>query len=473
MELGLGLTKIIPPLLYLGAIWVVILTLLWRIEIGIFFLVPLLPLQNILDAISTYPLGKDLVDVLYLALLVRWWFDWQKRKAEHKEDKSQWQTPMDKIVLLIVVWTFMTLCLGVLNLGDTPLFSSSNDRFITWKNYVMLPLLYLIIVNNIKDEKNIRILLLLMAFAMLFMGRNFYHNFSGRDTSHYSHELRGSGTFTYLGPNELAVFYAQNTIVIACLFLLDRQFWRKMLFLGATLFNIYAIAFLFSRGGYLATMAGLVFLGFVRERKILVVVALFLVFWRSVTPIAIQERIDMTKTEKGTDHSIEDRYLMWEQAAAIFLSNPITGMGFRSVPSLGIEASMQRNSLHNGYLEVAVEQGGIGILIYLIFYSRCIRYGWRLYKTAEDRFFKGLGLGYVGSVVAILAGNIAGSYWFYMNVSGFFWALTALVIRTLVIVGDKQPELQDQDEDPQKEDIRYRPPLPHQRPAYPVALEKS
>ena len=48
MELGLGLTKIIPLMVYLTGIAVLFITLFYKIEFGIYFLIPLLTQQSLL-----------------------------------------------------------------------------------------------------------------------------------------------------------------------------------------------------------------------------------------------------------------------------------------------------------------------------------------------------------------------------------------------------------------------------------------
>jgi O-antigen ligase len=292
------------------------------------------------------------------------------------------------------------------------------------------------VVNNIKDVKYINWILILMAFTMLFMDRNFYHNFQGKDTSHYSHELRVGATFSYLGPNETAVFYAQNTIIVVCILMADKNVWHKLLF-GLTVgFNYFCLMFLYSRGGYLATLVSLMFYGLIKNRFILIALTVVLLFWRTFIPISVQQRIDMSQTEKGTDHSIAARYEMWDQAIYAIQRNPITGVGYGGTPFLNITTDKDhyRKTLHNGHLELLLELGVVGAIIFAVFYGMCVHYGWRLFRTSTDPLLKGLGLGFIGSVLAVLAGNIAGSYLFYFNVSGFFWVNLGLVVRSLEIV---------------------------------------
>lgn len=71
MELELGLSKYAGFVIYVGAFVAMFLTLFRRIEYGIFFLVPFIPLQNVLDYTNDYPGGKDINDLMLLCLLIR------------------------------------------------------------------------------------------------------------------------------------------------------------------------------------------------------------------------------------------------------------------------------------------------------------------------------------------------------------------------------------------------------------------
>ena len=72
MELGLGLTSIIPLVVYLSGIAILFVTLFYRIEFGIYFLVPLLTQQTLLDYMGDYPGGKDFIDLFFFTLILKW-----------------------------------------------------------------------------------------------------------------------------------------------------------------------------------------------------------------------------------------------------------------------------------------------------------------------------------------------------------------------------------------------------------------
>ncbi len=436
MELGLGLTQIIPLIVYLVGIAVIFITVFYKIEFGIYFLVPLLTQQTLLEHLGDYPAGKDFVDLLFFALILKWILN----RQEFQKD-PEIRRPLTISVGAIIVWTFI----GLLILSHHFNFSLKyyNPNVLNWLTFLKLPLLYLITVNNVKDEKQIKIIIVLMAVSMLYMDRSFYNNFANKDRSSFSYSLRVGSTFSYLGPNETAVFYAQNSIIILSLFFFELHKRRRILFGVTAAFNYWCLMFLYSRGGYLAALVTFFFFGVMKERRFLLLLVLGLVFWQTFVPKSVQQRIQMSKQgESGIDTSLQARYDMWDQALQLIKENPIQGYGYNATNKLGIETegNKKRESLHNGYMQLLLDLGIIGVCIFLGFFYVCFRTGWRLFRIADDPFLKGFGLGFAGCVLAVLAGNVAGSYWFYLNVSAFYWVNLGLVVRGLEIAKESKAE---------------------------------
>jgi len=202
MELGLGLTNIIPPIVYFISVFVILLTLFYKIEVGIFFLVPLLPQQSLLQRIHELPLGKDFVDILVLALIIKWILS--KNKGE---EGFFVKTSFNLPILLIIIWTYIELWRGSFYLGVGAPISIRDPRFVVWKNFMLMPIIYFIVLNNVKNPKHIKILVLLMTLSILMMGLHFRDSFQWKDTSAYSDDLRLTGTFTYLSPNAIGSFF--------------------------------------------------------------------------------------------------------------------------------------------------------------------------------------------------------------------------------------------------------------------------
>jgi len=65
-----GLEQYVPLTLYIGAIVAFLLSLFWRPQAGLYFLIPLLPLQTIRYRILDFPLGNKLIDMLLLGVVL-------------------------------------------------------------------------------------------------------------------------------------------------------------------------------------------------------------------------------------------------------------------------------------------------------------------------------------------------------------------------------------------------------------------
>lgn len=430
LELGLGLTQFIPPILYLVSVVVVLITLFKRIEIGVYFLVFFLPIPNILEYTEKYPLGKDTTDILLIVLIIKWIID--TRKSQEKFVAS---TPFNLPLLLLILWTLVEFWHGANYLGQEIVLDLNEPRLKALKNFLFVPLIYLIIVNNIKHPTQIKVVVGIMIFAILLLDRNSYNIMQNQDLSNYSDNLKVIGKASALSGNSLAVFFAQYSIVLVALVWCLRHVWLKIALSVPALLSYYCTLFLFSRSGYLGLAIGLIYWGIVKSRILLIGIIISFISYQTILPNAVKQRIEMTRTEDGFDNTTQQRFAMWTLATDIISGNPILGAGFNFTQAYNIQIEDQGHiwhSFHNSFVQQAVETGLIGLGLYLWIFVLAMRQGWRLYQRSDDDFEKGLGLGLVGCVLACMAGNIGGSYWNMLNVMGFFWVLAALVNRCLL-----------------------------------------
>lgn len=425
--LGFGLTNYIPSVIYCLGIAVAILVIFYRLEIGILFLVFLLPLQNVLVRLHSFPFGKDFVDILLIAMVIGWLI-----RSIVKKEKFLEKTPFNLLLLLLILITYIGLWRGSSYLGFPAPISASDIRVQTWKNYMILPLIFFITVNNVKNLKQIKWLVLFMVLSMFLM--DYYTGNQIRWMSGLASRDKLNGTFVWLGPNEIAAFYATYTFVLLGIFLFDKVKIRRILFGTAILLNLYCALFLYSRGAYVAILAGLVLICLVKNKKLLIPLIFLLFFWQAIIPASVVERIKMTRTEEGVlESSTADRLDLWKKSIELFKENPIVGVGFSVFPYLGYE----KGDPHNIYMEVLLEQGIIGITIFLLLLYLALKYSWRLYKTTDDRFLKGLGLGFTACVIATMTTNIFGDRWTYLQLGAYYWVFLALVVRGNIIVQEQ------------------------------------
>src|ERR1700751_1637649 len=99
-----GLEGLIPYTLYASAILVFLASVFWRPEVGIYFIVPLFPLQTIRDKILPLPLGNKLIDIILLGVFLGVLFS--------KDIKLLTRTPLNKILLILVIFLYASLWQG-------------------------------------------------------------------------------------------------------------------------------------------------------------------------------------------------------------------------------------------------------------------------------------------------------------------------------------------------------------------------
>ena len=432
MGLGIFLIKIAPYVFY-SAIIAAVFVSLFKTEWGILFLIPILPLETILVKMHVFPLGKDIVDILLIALIIGWFL-----KAFINKESLLEGSVLNIFILCLIIYTFYSLSNGNDYLKDYSLLDINNPRLKTWKNYIILPLIYILVLNNIRDKKHIKWLVFFMIAVILLMGFKFFRNFRTVNKSLFINEMREHGTFYYLGPNEYAAFFSHYIFVVLGLLLLMKSKLKRLFLLLTTSFSFYTIVFLFSRGSYLATYLVLALTGVLRKNLLIIILVITLfISWHTVLSSSVVERITMTTNENNElDNSAEMRLEVWKSSMELFNSNRLGGVGFNTFPYLGLPLG----DPHNLYVKILVEQGIVGFVIFLMIILTALFYGWKLYRRARDDLFKGLGFGFFLCTISLLISNFFGDRWTYLPLGAYYWAFMALVVRANIIT---QKEIQN------------------------------
>ncbi len=419
-----GLEGYIGLCLYTVAIAALLLSIFWRPIIGLYFLIPLIPLQTVRYRLNDLPLGSSFVYVILLGVALG-----LLRKHEPVLRGNPWA----RMLCLYAGFIFVSLCLGSFYLGVPLPFLADDRRLSDWADYMTMPATLLLVTASVKDVRQIKILVVLMCVAGFLLDKSFWGAISGRDFSTYSDELRDEGgAMGYAGVNGLAAFNAQFGAFTLALAGLERRFLWRLAYLGLTIFSALCVMYALSRGAYAAFLAGWVVIGILRQRKLLLLLGVFVLIWTSVVPNAVRMRVDMTYDEQGNlDPSAEARVELWDDALEVARSNVLLGTGYNSY------AYMRRvghwNDTHNVYLKVIVETGIVGLLFFLWLLAKAVVQGFRLFRRAKDPLLAGLGLGLVGWVVAASAANAFGDRWNYFQVQGYFWVMAGLVARALAL----------------------------------------
>lgn len=406
-----------PFSLYIAGIVIFFISITGRVKYGLWFLVPLIPLQNVMEKLQAFPLGKDFNDILLIGMIIGWAF--YKNSQRHP---LLAKSTLNKILFFYLIYTYFTLWEGSSFLGLPAPLNPGDSRVQNWKNYMILPLLFMLTLNNLKDKKEIKKLLIFMCLSMFLM--NFYMLRQISWMGDWFSRTKIHGTFVWLGANEVAAFYATYTLILFGIFILAKEKIIKILLGILILQNLYSDLFLFSRGAYLATLAGFFLIGILRKKILLIPIILILIFWQTILPQKVIERIQFTEHEGELDQSAKSRLDLWEQSIGFFKESPLVGIGFNVFQHIGMQ-----KDVHNVYLKVLAEQGIVGLAFLLIIMVLAFFKGLRLYINTHDRFLKGLGIGFAACVIAVMVGNLFGDRWTHLPLAAYFWVFLGMVER--------------------------------------------
>ena len=100
-----------------------------------------------------------------------------------------------------------------------------------------------------------------------------------------------------------------------------------------------------------------------------------------------------------------------------------------SVSSLISAANFSRSDKHNFFMQTAAEQGLIGLTALALLFMRGYWVAWCVYRQGRSKFHRGLGLGFLGCVTAVIITNIFGDRFSQFAIGGYFFIVFGLVER--------------------------------------------
>jgi O-antigen ligase len=423
-----GLEGTVGYILY-GLMWVVLLiTIFKRPVVGIYYITLLIPLQTLRYRLNAFPLGSQVVGLILLGVVIGLWR--RKRSAIPK-------TPWTIFLILYAIFLFISLIMGSFYLGRPFPIELGDPRFQTWRDYITMFALLFLVAAAAETKAQLRMIVLIMCFSGFLLNKSFWGEVSGRDFYSYSEDLRDEGGMGYAGVNGLAAFEAQFSCLLLMLGATEKQKLLSLMYYGLAVFAAFCLMYSLSRGGYAAFLLGWLFIGIVKNRKLLLLLLLFGMTWTTVVPNAVRERIFMTDEGGDLDHSSETRVSLWEDAIAIYQTSPILGTGFNTYAYMQHIANYK--DTHNIYLKVLVETGAVGLLLFLLLLFKFFKSGIQLAWRTNDPFFASLGYGLAGWIVAAMGANVFGDRWTFLQVNGYMWILGGLLARALIITNEPAP----------------------------------
>jgi len=343
-------------------------------------------------------------------------------------------------------------------------------------------ILYLLVVNVVRDFATLRKVIWTMLMAGCLMGGvSLYQEVTHTQNSNYGGMGQMGGLFSVdevggkkvlrqrsAGPIGEKNRYAQVLLVLLPLALL--RFWgerSKILrgtAVGATLLILSGVLLTFSRGAFVGIVLiamMMVYMRYVKMHQVMAFSLLFVLVLLLLVPdfvIRIQSlrRVDSLFSDAGdsqADSSVRNRFAENLAALNVFLDHPLMGVGPGQFPvfystayvnRLGIVNQNRNLRAHNMYLELAAETGIPGILVFLMILC-CIT--WPLWRMSRgwSREFPDLA-NMASSFVLSMVGYMATAIFLQLAFQRYFWILIALgsaTVRILAKEGVERTVLRD------------------------------
>lgn len=417
--MGTGIGHYIPTVAYYG-FWVMSLVALFGRPIyGLYYLMPFLPYRTMREHFYDLPLGTNVVTILLVCIIIGGLL--KSKRLPPSRLYLTW--------LLFGLYLYVSMWIGMA-LGNEPAPLWISDlNFSTWKDYMVLPLLFVAGGLVADDRKAIRTVILITAISLFLVDKSALAESLSHSWSTFDEDKRGSGPLSY-GSNQLAAFLAQFGMFFWSFARIMKRFKVKLLSYALVALTLFTTMYTFSRGGYLALIASTFVLAVVKDRKLLLALGLFLFTWQTLVPTAVTERVSMTHDSHGAlDVSAQERIILWQQSEDMFLHSPIVGIGFAAFQYGEHTANLK--DTHNWYVKVLVETGVIGGIFALIMLGQMLVMGFRLLRRSTDPLYQALGLGFLLAVCSCIVANCFGDRWTYVEINGLLWVMAATVVRAL------------------------------------------
>jgi len=396
-----------------------VVSLTGRPVLGLYYMIPFLPYRTMRDHFLDYPLGGNVLTILVIAVIV----------GALLKGKSIPKSPLYTIWLVFGVYLYLSMWFGTALGNAPPPIWISDPNFATWKDYMLIPLIFAATGMVVEDRKAVRIIIILVACSLLAIDRSCLLESMSRSWGSFDENKRDTGPLGY-GSNQTAAFLAQFAMFFWGFAQFVKRKKLRLVFYGLVALTIFADMYTFSRGSYLALIFSVVVLGFLKDRKLIVIAAVFLVTWQAIVPTAVRERVNMTQNSNGKlEASAQERVDLWEAAEASIISSPVLGIGFASY-QLAQHVDGLKDT-HNWYVKVMVETGIIGMIIVLCMLQQMLAVAYRLFRRAEDPLYRGLGLGLFVAMCSCIVANFFGDRWTYIEITGMLWVIVAAAIRAL------------------------------------------
>lgn len=349
-------------------------------------------------------------------------FGWLAKMAINKELGFAKKTDLNQPIMIYSFLYLIGTLYGVL-MGTTR-WQASIFYFLKYTEYFLL---YFMVVNCLRDRKQIKIFIYCMlGVALITSLFAWFLRFSGAERVTAPFEGKAGEPATLGG-------YLLLIMMITSGLILNITNLKQRIILSVGMCVAFpAFLFTLSRTSWVAFLpayAVLMFLSRKGKHMLLVVSLLFILLFSVVFPKYVYERISYTFEEQTTRVVMGKKVSIDESSAARVDTFKDSIKQWMRSPILGNGAASAGPTVDNQYMRVLIEAGILGTLAFFLLLLAIFRTAIRALRRADnDHFAHGLTAGFIAGFVGLLFHSLGAATFILIRIMEPFWFLAAIVI---------------------------------------------
>ena len=418
---GFIINQYSPTFLFLGILALIIFVVSFiNIEWGLYILIfsMLLSPEFMAGETGTGTLGRGVTLRLEDFLLAVIGLSWFARNAVDKELGLFLKTPLNRAIVLYILVCVLSTGFGIMA-GRVAM--KSGALFVL--KYIEYFIVFFMMVNHVRNTDQIKrfmICLFLTCFIAALIGA-YQIPAGGRVSAPFEGEVGEPNTFG-------GYLLFMGAMAAGLLAKTDHKKTKHILIV-LLICIIPPFLFTQSRTSYLALVPTLLVLGFLTDRRLIIlgVIAIALVASPLFLPKAVKYRIMYTFTqpeEKGQIHigsfrldtSTSARLKSWKEAVQDWTKHPLLGYGITGYKF--VDAQFPRILAETGIL-------GLAAFLYLLF--SIFKLTQKYLKETNTPHYQGLGIGFLAGFVGLIFHAFGANTFIIVRIMEPFWFFVGII----------------------------------------------
>ena len=316
------------------------------------------------------------------------------------------------------------------------------DKWRAWNgfvDYLKVIIIFLVLVNVLRTEKQLKALLFLVLVATCILSFNAINDYRLGNLELRGQRVKGAIGNLFDNPNDLALHFVSFFPIVIGLAAGTRRFIARIIYIGVALSILGGTVATFSRGGFLGLIfvIGALVWRFGRRNRTLVVVAAVMLFlsFLVLAPGAYRQRVTTME-----DPSAETRKGDLKRSVYLAVRNPLVGVGMDNF----VLYSDRELATHNSYTQVGAELGIPAAVVYVLFLITAIKRLRRIPAPGEvdkrQRRLACLAIGLEASLIGFMVTSFFASVaylWYVYYLVGYAICVSRLWDTSSVLIQSK------------------------------------